>query len=227
MVPLGVYAIQSIIKDCAGNGAIINRRAWAKNTLQLLIVKTVKGSRVKAKAQGFRWSNGQWKPATGWMDANIGRNGIGKRRQGDERSPTGLFRLGMSFGSVPKPPGVSTSYIRTTSHDYWACDSRRSDYNTYQRYSGDPHSRWSSFERLRIKPYKYVIDIGYNQSRTPWKGCAIFLHIWKGSGIGTAGCTALSEAGVLKLLRWRKPRSNPLILQSPYEQLAARVAQVR
>jgi L,D-peptidoglycan transpeptidase YkuD (ErfK/YbiS/YcfS/YnhG family) len=54
-------------------------------------------------------------------------------------------------------------------------DIKSPDYNQWVRYSGDPHKRWKSFERLAIAPYAYAAVIEYTESPIiAGKGSAIF-----------------------------------------------------
>jgi L,D-peptidoglycan transpeptidase YkuD (ErfK/YbiS/YcfS/YnhG family) len=61
--------------------------------------------------------------------------------------------------------------------------------------------------------YKYGIIIEYNTDPViKGSGSAIFLHVWKGEGIHTAGCVAISEENILKILDWLDPAATPLII---------------
>jgi L,D-peptidoglycan transpeptidase YkuD (ErfK/YbiS/YcfS/YnhG family) len=51
--------------------------------------------------------------------------------------------------------------------------------------------------------------IGYNTTRIPGAGSAIFLHV--GDGSATAGCVSLPVARLLVVLRWLDPARHPVI----------------
>jgi len=62
--------------------------------------------------------------------------------------------------------------------------------------------------------YKYVVLVGHNT----WKpkrgaGSCIFLHIWRGETTPTAGCTAMPEVAILRLLAWLDSDKNPVLVQ--------------
>ena len=79
-----------------------------------------------------------------------GLNGVaptGEKREGDSRTPSGVFRLGFGFGVRPDP-GVVFGWRRTTTRDVWVDDSRSSLYNTWQETPAD--GRWSSAEQLYV-----------------------------------------------------------------------------
>ena len=58
--------------------------------------------------------------------------------------------------------------------------------------------------------YNYGAVIAYNTARKPGLGSAIFLHVSHGSA--TAGCVAVPQSDVLKLLRWLNPKLGPRII---------------
>ena len=94
-------------------------------------------------------------------------------------------------------------------------------YNSFQK--GPAQGRWNSAEDLyKIgASYKYFISVEYNTvNPTPGKGSAIFMHIWKGPDSSTAGCTAMSEENLVKIICWLEPSKKPMLLQYPMQDLA-------
>jgi L,D-peptidoglycan transpeptidase YkuD (ErfK/YbiS/YcfS/YnhG family) len=43
-------------------------------------------------------------------------------------------------------------------------------------------------------------------------GSAIFFHVWKRKNFQTAGCVAVSEEDIIKILEWLDPNAFPLIM---------------
>jgi D-alanyl-D-alanine dipeptidase len=77
-----------------------------------------------------------------------------------------------------------------------------------------------------VDQYEVGVIVGYN-SAPPVKarGSCIFLHVWKGPGSYTAGCTALSEGKVRDLISWLDSEKRPLFVQlttNDYANLRAR-----
>lgn len=144
----------------------------------------------------------------------VGRNGVDKKKEGDGKSPTGIYSFGTAFGTVSRPTGIKMPYTVSTEHDYWIDDVNSLDYNKWVNYEGDPKERWASFERLKITPYKYSLVINYNTyDIVPGKGSAIFMHIESSSSKGTAGCINISEINMLKILKWLDPSKDPILIQ--------------
>ncbi|MRN52303.1 L,D-transpeptidase family protein [Paenibacillus sp. LC-T2] len=156
--------------------------------------------------------DGKWISVLSAIPVTIGPNGIGKTKEGDGRTPSGVYPLGQAFGTAVKPQGLMLQYMRTTKSDYWVDDRTSAQYNQWVSYSGNPDQRWDSYERLLQPLYKYAIVLRYNDDPIiPGKGSAIFLHVWRTANTPTAGCIAMSESNLLKLMKLLDPALSPAI----------------
>ncbi|MEK4030059.1 L,D-transpeptidase family protein [Pseudobacillus sp. FSL P4-0506] len=146
--------------------------------------------------------------------AVIGKNGLSQsKREGDGRTPVGLFPIGEGFGFAPKPANLNIRYTQTNNYHYWIDDPSSPDYNQWIYYRGNPNKRWKSYERLNHFLYKYAVIIKYNEKPIiTGKGSAIFLHRWRQSTSPTAGCVALNENHLLNVMRWIVPAKQPKIV---------------
>ena len=159
-------------------------------------------------------SKGQWIPVL-TTTGRIGKYGFtSNMNEGSKRSPVGKYTIGTAFGRKANP-GTKWSYRKITSDDVWVDDPTSSLYNTWQSRS-KTKGKWKSAENMNIPAYTYGFVINYNTTCTPYKGSAIFFHI--GSGY-TLGCTATSEMNVVKILKWLDPKKNPVIIQTPVQDL--------
>ncbi|WP_342565977.1 L,D-transpeptidase family protein [Paenibacillus sp. FSL R7-0345] len=155
---------------------------------------------------------GSWKTVLSGIPVTLGAGGIGKIKEGDQRTPSGVYKLGEAFGSAAGPDGLKIQYSKVGSQDYWVDDPSSAEYNQRITYAGNPKTRWASYERLLHPLYKYAIVVRYNDEPVvPGKGSAIFLHIWRGAGQPTAGCIAMSESNLLKLMKQLDPQRSPAI----------------
>ncbi|TXC91373.1 L,D-transpeptidase family protein [Metabacillus litoralis] len=146
--------------------------------------------------------------------AVLGKNGSsGNKREGDGKTPIGLYPLRDAFGIKTKPSKVNYPYTKTTKNDYWVDDPTSSDYNKGITYKGDPSTKWNSFERMSNSLYQYGVIIGYNDDPViKGKGSAIFLHVWRNSASPTLGCVAIAETKLVNVLQNLKVEKNPHIL---------------
>ena len=136
----------------------------------------------------------------------VGKNGVtGSKREGDGKTPLGIFVLETAFGSGDVDTRMP--YRKTTSDDVWVDDPRSRFYNTWRSRAGA--AGWSSAENLLIPQYEYAVVVEYN-TRPPvsGRGSAIFLHV---NDRPTAGCVAVSRAAMREILAWLDPAKSPTI----------------
>ena len=169
---------------------------------------------------------GTWRLVFPSFIGTIGEKGyapLNKKKEGDGRSPTGIYSLGTAFGYSPSV-ATKMAYRQTTEEDFWVDDASSEDYNRWIK--GRPKS--TSAERMKREDdlYKYGVVIDYNVNPViKGKGSAIFLHIWGGEGRPTVGCVAMSEEKVLRLLGWLDPAKKPLIIMGTEAELRAKEPQ--
>ena len=161
-----------------------------------------------------------WLPFPGFP-GTIGRKGfapVGGKKEGDGKSPSGIYPLETAFGYFPSV-ATKMPYRQATDEDVWVDDVDSEDYNKWIR--GKPNA--TSWERMKRDDdhYKYGLVIEYNTNPVvKGMGSAIFLHVWK-DGKGTAGCVAMSEERLLEILAWLDPAKKPLIIMGVEDELAA------
>jgi L,D-peptidoglycan transpeptidase YkuD (ErfK/YbiS/YcfS/YnhG family) len=163
-----------------------------------------------------------WSLLTGPLPAMVGRNGFarpGEKREGDGRTPAGLFPLEFAFGYAPS---ITTKmpYRQATHDDLWVDDVHATDYNQWVRRG---QTAASSFEEMKLGDhrYRYGLVTGYNRHPVvAGLGSAIFIHVWLEEGISTSGCVALAEADMVAILEWLDPGKKPLLLMGNPRDLA-------
>ncbi|MGE7761656.1 L,D-transpeptidase family protein [Peribacillus sp. NPDC097895] len=192
-----------------------------KGVNQVVSVTGKSMSDTKVTIQTYEKKKGEWRRALKKMEGVIGKNGFTKsKKEGDGKSPVGIYSFGTAFGSKTKPEGVKMGYKKTTKYDYWIDDQTSKDYNKWKTYKGNPEGKWKSFERMNHELYKYGAVINYNTNPIiKGKGSAIFLHIWRGETKPTAGCTATAEKNVLSLLKWMDPEQKPHVIMGTNDSL--------
>jgi len=133
----------------------------------------------------------------------IGKNGFGKTKEGDLKSPEGYYSLGTAFGRI-SDPGTKMPFRLITEDDYWDDDVSSDTYNTWQTES-PPKT-----EKLDIPAYDYGFVINYNLENIKGLGSAIFFHCAESY---TRGCTGAEKQNIIKVLQWLDPIKNPCICQ--------------
>ena len=133
--------------------------------------------------------------------AYIGKNGLGKEKEGDYKTPVGEFKFNKYFG-INDNPGTKMPYIKLNSSLYWDGDSNSKRYNQMVNIETYKDFDKSKSEHLieQTLAYKYAMNINYNEKGIPNKGSAIFLHCYTKNQY-TAGCVAIPEDYMAKVLK--------------------------
>lgn len=128
----------------------------------------------------------------------IGKNGIGKTKEGDGKTPTGVYRFMFGFGNRENP-GCGLNYTQVDDSYYWVDDSESAYYNQFVT-TNEVTKDWDSAEHIAgVKSsYNYVLALDYNVDCIPGKGSAIFMHCTPTSG---AGCIAIPEDKMVEIMR--------------------------
>lgn len=181
-------------------------------------------------------AGGAWRPAGEPVLVVLGKKGLAwgrglhsvpagavQKREGDGRAPAGVFELGEAFGYAPKDelPPIRLDYRQAVDSLKCVDDSASSHYNAIlDQATVTPD--WQSVEDMRRQDdlYRYGLFVRHNSpDPLPGGGSCIFIHVWRGEGQGTAGCTAMAEARVASLLTWLDPAKRPLLVQFPVQML--------
>lgn len=179
-------------------------------TQQLIQVSPVGG--VKALLGLYERIEGKW-VSQKTFPAVIGHKGFaeeGKKIEGDQKTPSGIFEIGLVFGYAEKID-TQMPYRAVSDEDKFIDDVTSAEYNTWVR--GPTTAK--SYEKMKRDDllYEYGAVINYNMNPViPGKGSAIFLHVWRNANSGTAGCVALDRSDVIEILKWLNPKSNPVII---------------
>lgn len=176
--------------------------------------------------------HGRWRKIGRQIPVQLGSAGLGlgrgllgeppktlrsgpQKREGDNRSPAGIFAMGTAFGRSPSPyaPG-KWPYRRTDPLDRLVDDPQSPLYNTWQRAPADGgKASWRSAEDLFGYQLGLVVQHNTRPPIKPGAGSAIFLHVTMGAA--TLGCTTMARKHLIQVLRWLRPPDRPLLVQLP------------
>ena len=205
-------------------------------TEQLIVVTTEGWDAVQGKLNAYEWRNNCWTHRLRNVPVVVGKKGLAwgsglhdkslitgpVKREGDGRSPAGIYPLTGLFGYMDLQKKMD--YLKVDKNTFCIDDPSSAYYNKVV-HSDTVTKDWNSAETMKLKSdnYKYGIFVGYNtDSVRVNSGSCIFIHIWDDKNSPTAGCTALTENNILKLIRLLNKEKNPLLVQAPqkeYEKL--------
>lgn len=152
--------------------------------------------------------NGKWKEIM-TTPGYIGKNGLGKTKEGDSKTPQGTFHFNAAFG-IAADPGCAIPYHKVTKDDYWSGDPREGyAYNqlvSIKDYPGLDVKNKNTEHIIDIETeYQYCLNISYNEECVPGIGGAIFLHCFGKIKPFTGGCVAIPEDCMIEVMRHVKP----------------------
>jgi len=185
---------------------------------QLILVKGHANNSFKCTLQLFvKDGEEEWRPVSEVISAVAGKNGWAtKKKEGDGRSPVGVYSLGEVFGySGVKPGWMKMDYIPSDEKLFCIDDPESELYNQIASAENYPSRPWGSAENMLRQDdlYKWGIVINYNTEKpVPGLGSCIFIHVWRNAETGTEGCIAMNENNMVSLLKRLDKKKNPTII---------------
>ncbi len=229
------FVVTLVLASAAGATEFAGEALLGNGSAQHVLVIVEKQGDSTGRLYRYALDNLQWQQVGHSVAVSVGVNGVGKAREGDQRAPTGAYPLTAAFGYATLPPSwLKMPYMPLREETECVSDANSGHYNQVVNPSELPAGRsWSHSEMMHRKTfngdnlYKYGVVVGYNPTGARdaasggGAGSCIFLHIWRGPGEPTAGCTALSEPAMIDLLKWLDPKASPLLVQGTRADLLA------
>jgi hypothetical protein len=197
---------------------------------QLVLARAAGWSSRQGTLRRYQRVDGAWKPVGDEVPVSFGKNGLAwgiglepadparqpakgpRKREGDGRTPAGMFQLTEATGKEKTPPPGTKLPYREAGDLVCVDDARSPQYNRIVPDGGD----WRSAERMDMPViYRLVINVAHNAAQVPGGGSCIFLHVWRSPGATTLGCTAMDGAAMEALLSWLDPARSPVLVVLP------------
>ena len=243
-VCLGLFACGPAASSEAGEKTASAQAIELPAPRQWLLVLAEDWDASAGQLYGYQAQGDEWEVAWGPLPVVVGRKGLAwgrgevpiqglpgpVKREGDRKSPAGVFALGEAFGYAPADSAawLAWPYLPITAGTMCIEDTASAAYNQLVDESttaGD----WTSTDHMQREDhlYQWGVFVHHNYPEPqPGAGSCIFLHLWRDqASAGTAGCTAMSQETMLQLLRWLDPAQSPQLIQLPlsaYEAYSAR-----
>ena len=212
--------------------ATITKRRPLHGHYQLMVVLTNGWDELQGNIYCFNLERGKWRlkftnqVVVGGKGMGLGDGiitlkspGAPVKKEGDLKSPAGIFTTGSAFGYADKKEAgwIKNHYIKASDTLICVDDAQSPDYNRLVQ-SDTIKSAYNSHEDMHRKDddYKWGLFLNHNvNGTTPGAGSCIFMHIWQDNKHGTAGCTAMEEGNIVRLLHWIDAGKKPLLVQMP------------
>lgn len=236
---LNIFFVLTIL--LATTGAVLSlpdagAAKWDKKSRQMVVVTSDGWDNVAGHLQRFSRAS----PETRWQSVGspiavvVGRGGLAwgrglhptnaaagpQKREGDGKSPAGVFALSAAFGFAPAEDmqWLKLPYLHLTEALECVDDVNSLRYNSIVDNTHILDPDWNSSEKMRAigEQYRLGVIVDHNTApRLTGNGSCIFIHIWKGDDTGTAGCTAMEKRAMEQLIRWLDAKANPVLVQLP------------
>ena len=202
-------------------------------TRQLVVVTTPRWDATTGELRRIErdGAGGAWRAVGAPVEVVVGRAGLGwgrglhdaqprgpQKREGDGRAPAGVFALTSAFGYAPTDSAATgLPYVQATPDLECVDDVASVHYNrVLDRTTVEPD--WESHEEMRRRDvlYRRGVVVAHNDGPpAPGAGSCIFLHVWRGPGSTTSGCTAMPEDRLAEAMAWLDAASEPVLVQLP------------
>lgn len=176
------------------------------------------------------------------MFAYIGQNGLGyglglwrppsqeggpEKREGDGRTPAGLFAVRQAFGAAKadtaRKRGVKLPYKVASSGMVCVSDAASKRYNTLVMMTEEQFPDWSRHDRLArddgANSWGLVLEHNTEQP-VAGAGSCLYLSVWPKEPRPTSGSVGMSLQSVMEMLTFLDPQANPVLVVVPKGLLA-------
>jgi D-alanyl-D-alanine dipeptidase len=207
----------------------------AASCQQLLLVRAASWTAATGTLERYERSEGSsWTRLGAAIPVDLGRNGMAwgrglqtttepgpVKREGDGKSPAGVYRLGTAFGAAVSLPAGARDfpYLRALPTTYCVEDARSIHYNQFVDSTRvTPPPAWEQWSQMARADGLFDWGVVIQQNAPEIQkgaGACVFLHVWRGPKRPTAGCTAMAKGNLEEALRWLNPDLAPILVQLP------------
>ena len=215
---------------------LASQMPWS-NARQLVVVTTADWNVDHGILRRFERDDGTWHAIGAPQPVLIGRSGsawgIGLhpthsggpvKREGDGRSPAGVFAIGEAFGYAPTAR-TALPYSPMAASSYCVDVSGSPLYNQIvdtrvvgeQAVAGATEPMRRDLHQNGAQRYRLGFVIEHNPHGMPMSGSCIFAHLWKSPVDATSGCTAMERSTMDAVLAWLRPEADPVFVLLPID----------
>lgn len=223
------------LPGCAHWAASAPEASRWQQAQQLVLVTTPDWNSDQGTLRQYERSGAQWRETAHAQPVMIGRSGAAwglglhaprhrgpQKREGDGRSPAGVFVIGEAFGYAPTAM-TALPYASMQASSYCVDVSGSPLYNRIvdaQIVGADAVAKATEPMRRDLhadgdQRYRLGFVIEHNTQARPMSGSCIFAHLWKSPADATSGCTAMAPDTMDQVLAWLRPDQYPVFVLLP------------
>ena len=237
MKSAALFAIACLVLPvgCAHRPAFSGEAGHWRQARQLVLVTTPDWDAERGLLRRYERTTDGWRELGDALPVVIGRSGSAwglglhdsghpgpVKREGDGRSPAGVFGIGEAFGYAPAAD-TALPYAAMQASNYCVDVSGSPLYNRIV----DADTVGAAAVAQATEPmrrdlhadgdqrYRLGFVIEHNMQAQPMAGSCIFAHLWKSQADPTTGCTAMAPAAMDAILGWLRPELDPVFVLLP------------
>lgn len=236
LVAIACLALQV---GCASLNPGSHEASHWRQARQLVLVTTADWNADRGVLRRYERATHGWKQIGDAQPVLVGRSGSAwglglhdarhpgpVKREGDGRSPAGVFTIGEAFGYAPTAT-TALRYAPMQASNYCVDVSGSPLYNRIVDANVvDAAAVAGATEPMRRdlhdgdQRYRLGFVIEHNARAAPMAGSCIFAHLWKSPDDPTTGCTAMAPAVMETVLAWLRPERDPVFVLLPLAEYA-------
>ncbi len=194
---------------------VVTTRDWTTTSGEARIFERASRS-AKWKSVGERFPVVVGRSGMAWAQDSAPEKATDFKKEGDGKSPAGMFPLTLVFGSAVKPEQLAFPYTRVESQTECVDDINSHHYNKIVGRLQVGIFDWKSSEKMiEVRPeYDLGVFVAYNSYPVvKSNGSCIFLHICKDASTPTSGCTAMDRLNLERIVSRLDTAKNPYLVQ--------------
>ena len=228
-----------VATGCAHRGAASVEATRWQPSRQLVLVTTPDWNSNHGTMQTYERDSRGWREVGDAAPVMIGRAGAAwglglhdpqpgpAKVEGDGRAPAGVFAIGTAFGYATSA-ATALPYAAMDADDYCIDVNGSPLYNRIvdakvvgaSAIAGSTEPMRRDVHADGDQRYRLGFVIEHNAQARPGAGSCIFAHLWKSPGDATAGCTAMDDVVMTRLLSWLQPTQRPILVLLPHSEYA-------
>lgn len=198
-------------------------------SLQAVVVTTDSPTATSGKLRLFERKNlkSKWTATDKEIAIVVGRTGLAWaqdsapeaitefKKEGDGKSPAGMFPLTYAFGTAEKAD-AKLKYVKLAEQTECVDDVDSTHYNKIVGRFQVGNFDWESSEKMASMTPEYDLGVFVAHNSYPVtksNGSCIFLHVWKDATTPTSGCTAMEKSDLERVVAWLDPAKHPYLVQ--------------
>jgi L,D-peptidoglycan transpeptidase YkuD (ErfK/YbiS/YcfS/YnhG family) len=225
------------VAGCAHQPAAPGETSRWSQARQMVLVTSAGWDADRGMLRRFERDGGGWRAVGEPQPVTLGRAGSAwglglhdarddgpVKREGDGRSPAGVFAIGEAFGYAATA-ATALPYTAMQASDYCVDVSGSPLYNRIvdadvvgrDAVKGATEPMRRDLHADGDQRYRLGFVIEHNPRQVAMGGSCIFAHLWKSPTDPTTGCTAMDPATMGALVGWLRPDENPVFVLLPMQ----------